>query len=65
MPIYEFAAKNPDKACDICLEGFEYSQKITSKLISRCPHCGNGIKQMMSTNTFICLGDGWTRSGCD
>ena len=65
MAVYEFTAKNPDKACDICLEGFEYTQRITDKMISKCPHCGNNIKQMMSTNTFRLEGPGWTRRGVD
>ena len=65
MAIREFECKNPNKACDKCLEGFEIYQKMSDDLIKKCPYCGCPVRQIMSVNTFVCLGDGWTRRGTD
>ena len=48
MPIYEYQSINPDKACDSCLDGFEVFQQINEKPLTKCRHCGQRVKKMIS-----------------
>lgn len=48
MPIYEYQAVTPDRACDSCRHGFETFQRITEKPLSTCLYCGNKIKKVIS-----------------
>jgi putative FmdB family regulatory protein len=48
MPIYEYQALNPDKACPYCLAGFEVFQHINDKPLSSCLHCGKRVKKIIS-----------------
>jgi len=48
MPIYEYQAISPDKACAQCRNGFEPFQKISEKPLSTCMHCGNKVKKVIS-----------------
>jgi len=48
MPIYEFQAINPDKACQSCRYGFEILQRINEKPLAKCPDCGQPVKKIIS-----------------
>ena len=48
MPIYEYQAEIPEKACKMCREGFEYIQGVDEKPLSLCPHCGKRVKKIIS-----------------
>ena len=48
MPIYEYQALKPDKACQYCRTGFEVYQQINEKPLSNCRHCGQRVKKMIS-----------------
>ncbi len=48
MPIYEYKAEIPEKGCKVCREGFEYIQGVDEKPLSHCPHCGKGVKRIIS-----------------
>lgn len=48
MPIYEYEAIDPDKACDRCRQRFELIQGIKEKPISACPYCGQAVRRVIS-----------------
>ena len=48
MPIYEYKALSPDNACESCRPGFEIFQKINEKPLSKCPHCKQTVKKIIS-----------------
>jgi len=48
MPIYEYEAVNPDKACDRCRQRFELIQGINEEPISACPYCGQAVRRVIS-----------------
>ena len=48
MPIYEYKAIDPSKACPKCLEGFEIIQSINESQVSECIYCGQAVKKVIS-----------------
>jgi putative FmdB family regulatory protein len=48
MPIYEYQAVIPEKACTVCREGFEHIQGVDEKPLAHCPHCGKRVKKIIS-----------------
>jgi putative FmdB family regulatory protein len=48
MPIYEYQAKNAQKACASCRKPFEALQRIDEKPLARCPDCGHAVKKVIS-----------------
>jgi len=48
MPIYEYQAIDPEKACAQCRERFEVIQKVSEKPLSTCMHCGNKVEKVIS-----------------
>ena len=48
MPIYEYEAVNPGKACPTCRGRFETIQSLNEKPIKACPRCGNRVKKVVS-----------------
>jgi len=48
MPIYEYQAEIPEKACKVCREGFEQIQGVGEKPLSHCPYCGRRVKRIIS-----------------
>ena len=48
MPIYEYQAEIPEKACKVCRKGFEHIQGVDEKPLSHCPHCGKRVKKIIS-----------------
>ncbi|HBA38665.1 MAG TPA: FmdB family transcriptional regulator [Deltaproteobacteria bacterium] len=51
MPIYEYS-------CREC-GGFEVTQKITDKPLTRCPACKGKVKKLISSTSFQLKGTGW------
>jgi putative FmdB family regulatory protein len=51
MPIYEYS-------CREC-GGFEVTQKITDKPLTRCPACKGKVKKLISNTSFQLKGTGW------
>ena len=45
MPIYEYS-------CREC-GGFEVTQKITDKPLTRCPACKGKVKKLISSTSFV------------
>ena len=48
MPIYEYEALNPKKSCPECINRFETIQGINEEPLSRCPHCGQKVRKVIS-----------------
>ena len=48
VPIYEYEAPNPGKACEKCLSGFEIIQGVNDPPLTRCPQCGHKVRKVMS-----------------
>lgn len=61
MPIYEYAARDPDQtACDYCRRSFEQIQRISDPPLTHCPKCGAPVVKLISAPTV-----GASRSGAD
>lgn len=43
MPVYRYEAKDSDKSCDYCKDGFEITQSIKDDKLTTCPECANPI----------------------
>ena len=48
MPIYEYEAAAPRRACVKCRRGFEALQAIGENPLSKCPSCGAEVKRIIS-----------------
>ena len=48
MPIYEYAAINPENGCNKCEGRFEIIQGINEKPLSICLYCGQKVKRVIS-----------------
>lgn len=47
MPFYTYRAREPEKSCDYCREGFETVQKIKEEALDVCPECESPIVRIM------------------
>ena len=47
MPIYVYEAKEKEKSCGHCREGFEIVQSIKDAALAKCPECGNAIYRVL------------------
>lgn len=47
MPVYVYEAKDGDKACEKCKDGFEVTQSIHDDKLTRCPKCGVEIYRVI------------------
>ena len=48
MPLYEYAAEDPQHACEHCQRGFEMLRSITAPPLTKCPRCGAAIIKLIS-----------------
>jgi len=48
MPIYEYQAENPKKACPSCCKPFEALQRVDEEPLAKCPECGAAVKKIIS-----------------
>lgn len=48
MPIYEYLAVDPERACRECRRVFEVFQKVCEEPLVECPHCGGKVRKMVS-----------------
>ena len=48
MPIYEYQAEDPKKACATCRRSFEVFQQMGEKPLVRCPECGKAVRKIIS-----------------
>jgi len=60
MPIREYIAANPKKACRICKKGFEQVEGIDVPALEKCPECGNPVQRRISAPRI-----GGSKSGLD
>lgn len=48
MPIYEYEAMTPEKACEKCARRFEAVQGVHEPPLSVCPYCGGPVRKLIS-----------------
>ena len=60
MPLYEYMAAQPNKACNICRKGFTELQRMSDPPITRCPACGASVVKCISAPNV-----GASQSGLD
>lgn len=48
MPIYEYRATDPKRACRHCEDGFEVMQRISDARLETCPECGANVVRVIS-----------------
>ncbi|HDZ91080.1 MAG TPA: zinc ribbon domain-containing protein [Deltaproteobacteria bacterium] len=48
MPIYEYEPLDPARTCAKCAGRFEVIQGIDEEPLSSCPHCGEGVRKVIS-----------------
>jgi len=48
MPIREYIATDPKKACAYCKAGFEQIEQMDSPPNTACPECGSAIQRQIS-----------------
>jgi len=60
MPFYQYKAKDSNKCCDYCCNGFELLQKSDSEVIKNCSRCGAPVKKLITDFSI-----GLSKSGLD
>lgn len=60
MPIREYRANNPEKACQICRDGFERLEKLNEPPLLKCEQCGAELVRLISAPRV-----GASQSGAD
>lgn len=48
MPMYDYRAKDPDHACQVCREGFEMMRRLDEPPLTACPTCGAPVVKVIS-----------------
>jgi putative FmdB family regulatory protein len=48
MPIYEYAALNPEQGCPYCANGFEVLARLSDPELTQCPQCGGPVRRILS-----------------
>ena len=48
MPIYEYEPLDQERACAKCAGRFEVIQGIHEEPLTVCPHCGEGVRKVVS-----------------
>lgn len=48
MPIYEYIAAEPEKACRICAKGFELQRPVDREPLEACPLCRRPVRKVIS-----------------
>lgn len=48
MPIYEYEAVDPTKACARCACGVEVFAKLSDPELAACPDCGTPLRRIIS-----------------
>ena len=56
MPTYRYQAKDPNKSCDHCREGFEIIQRMIEPALSHCPRCRSSILRVLFAPSFLVKG---------
>lgn len=60
MPVYEYEAKEQDRSCDYCRDGFETVQSLSDKKLECCPKCGAPVRKVIT-----CAAIGSSKSSLD
>ena len=49
MPLYVYEAKDPEKSCAKCRDGFEVVQSVKDNRLTVCPDCGSAIYRVIQS----------------
>ncbi len=60
MPIREYQARDPARACDSCRSRFERIERLTEDPLQSCPSCGAALVRLISAPAV-----GSSQSGLD
>ncbi len=52
MPVYDYRAKETEKAPDCCREPFEVVQRMSENALTKCPKCGREIIRLIAAPGF-------------
>lgn len=52
MPIREYCAIDPSKACRHCKDGFEEMESMDAAAKETCPRCGGKVQRQLSAPSF-------------
>ena len=52
MPIYEYIAKDTDKSCKYCQNGFSIKQSLSEDTLLKCPKCKADIRKIFPVFTI-------------
>ena len=58
MPAYDYRAKDGERSCEHCRDGFEAMHGMTEKGPAECPKCGAPLVRMISAPQV--KSDGWS-----
>ena len=47
MPLYAYEAKEPEKSCAKCREGFSVQQHLSEPKLEKCPDCGAPVVRIV------------------
>ncbi len=48
MPVYDYRAKDAEKGCDYCREGFEVMRSLTQAPLLHCPYCEAEVVKLIA-----------------
>ena len=61
MPIYEYEAASPGRACRKCAYPFEIIQRMSDPPLKSCPECGVEVRRKISRPRVILPGSARSR----
>lgn len=48
MPTYVYKPVEDGKGCEYCGDNFEKIQQMSDKPLKKCPHCGCGVRRVIT-----------------
>jgi len=49
MPTYCYQARQREKSCTLCREGFEIKQSMKDQPLQKCPECGSPVERIIKS----------------
>ncbi len=66
MPVYEYQAKDPEKSCAACRDGFELIRSFSDPPVETCLLCHNPVvKKISAANINSRIGDPLSKSNLE
>ena len=48
VPTYTYETVDPSKACELCREQFDVTQKMSDERLDGCPDCGGPVRRVIT-----------------